>query len=198
MAIQYSVADRTNKLTQLATDIGTNAQIKIYSGSPPATVATAFTGTLLATCTGNATQFGTASAGVLTASAITNGTAAATGTAGYFRIATSGGTDHVQGTVYPSSTLTTSAATAANSNVLTFSAVSGVSVGQAVSGTGIPANATVIATSGTTVTLSVASTAGVSISTVITFSGDMVINNTSIASGQTVSISSLTITGYGA
>jgi len=99
MAIQYSTTHRTNSMTQLNTDIGVNALIKIYSGAAPANVAAAATGTLLVTLTGNATAFGSASAGALTAGAITSGVAAATGAAGYFRIATSGGTDVVQGTV---------------------------------------------------------------------------------------------------
>lgn len=98
MAIQYSTTHRTNAMTQLATDIGTNAQIIIYTGSIPANVGTAPTGTLLVQFAGNATQFGTASAGVLTASAVAGVNAAAAGTAGYFRINTSGGTAVVQGT----------------------------------------------------------------------------------------------------
>lgn len=99
MPIQYSTTARTNSMSQLNTDIGANAQIIIYSGSIPANVGTAPTGTLLVQFAGNAGGFGTASAGVLTASAVANATAAGTGTAGYFRINTSGGTAVVQGTV---------------------------------------------------------------------------------------------------
>ena len=99
MAIQYSTAARTNSMTQLATDIGANAQIIIYTGSMPANVGIAATGTLLVQFAGNAGGFGTASAGVLTASAVANATAAGSGTAGYFRINTSAGTAVVQGTV---------------------------------------------------------------------------------------------------
>ena len=96
MALQYSVTNRTNKATQIATDVGTNAVIKIFTGSPPATCGTADTGTLLVTFAGNATQFGTASSGVLTVSAIAAANAGNTGTAGYFR-------------VYPSAATTTNA-----------------------------------------------------------------------------------------
>jgi len=99
MAIQYSTTHRTNSMTQLATDIGANAQIIIYTGSMPANVGTVATGTLLVQFAGNAGGFGSASAGVLTASAVANATASGTGTAGYFRINTSGGTAVVQGTV---------------------------------------------------------------------------------------------------
>ena len=84
--MQYSVTHRTNRMTQLVTDIGVNAVIKIFTGSIPANCGTADTGTLLVTFAGNASQFGTVSSGVLTASAVANATAAAAGTAGYFRI----------------------------------------------------------------------------------------------------------------
>lgn len=104
MAIQYSTTHRTNAMTQLNTDIGANAQIIIYTGTAPANVATAPTGTLLVQFAGNAGGFGTASSGVLTASAVANVTAAATGTAGYFRINTSGGTAVLQGTCGTSGT----------------------------------------------------------------------------------------------
>ena len=96
MAIQYSVNHRTNSMTQLATDVGTNCVIKVFTGTVPANCGTADTGTLLVTFAGNATQFGTASSGVLTVSAIANATASATGTAGYVRI-------------YPSSATSTNA-----------------------------------------------------------------------------------------
>jgi hypothetical protein len=124
MAIQYSTTHRTNSMTQLNTDIGTSALIKIYTGSPPSNVATAFTGTLLVTLTGNAAGFGSASAGALTASAITSGTAGAAGTAGYFRIATSGGTDVVQGTIGTSGTdLTINNTSIASSQVVSASSL---------------------------------------------------------------------------
>lgn len=134
MALQYSTTHRNNVMSDIVTQAGTSATIKIFSGTAPATAGTADTGTLLATLTGNATQFGTVSGGVLTASAITSGTAAATGTAGYFR-------------VYPSAATTTNA---------------------------------------------------VYQGTVGTAGADLNLSSTSISSGQTVSISSLTITAFGA
>lgn len=99
MAIQYSTAYRTSAMANLNTTIGTNAQIIIYSGTAPANVGTAPTGTLLVQFAGNATAFGSAATGVLTANAVANATASGTGTAGYFRINTSGGTAVMQGTV---------------------------------------------------------------------------------------------------
>lgn len=196
--MQYSTTHRTNAMTQLNTDIGVNAQIIIYSGSIPANVATAPTGTLLAQFAGNATNFGAAASGQLTANAVAGVNASATGTAGYFRINTSGGTAVVQGTVYQSTPLTTNALTAANGNVLNFAATTGVVVGMTASGTGIPTGAKVIAVGGTTVTLDQASTAGVANSTVVTFGGDMTTANTSLASGQPCTFNSLVITAFGA
>jgi hypothetical protein len=200
MAIQYSTTHRTNGIGTLTADVGASGVCKIFTGAPPATCATADTGTLLTTFTGNAT-FGSATTGVYTLNAITGVTASGSGTAGYFRWYPSAATTTnavIQGTVFQSSTIVTSATTAANSNVLTFAAVSGISVGQTVSGTGILTGTTVIATTGTTVTLSLASTAGVGSGVTITFGGDMNLTNTSIVSGQTVNFTSQTITAYGA
>ena len=192
-------------MTQLNTDIGASAVIKVFSGSAPANCAAADTGTLLATFAGNAGGFGTASAGVLTASAVASTTGAAgagTGTnAGYFRIYPTAATttnDVVQGTVFPSVALVTNALTVANGNVLNFAATTGVVVGMTAIGTGYPVGATVISVTGTTVTLSAVSTAGVASGTTITFGGDMTMVNTSIASGQTVNFTSLTVTAFGA
>jgi hypothetical protein len=200
MALQYSVTHRTNAIGTLTTDVGATGVCKIFTGAAPATCATADTGTLLATFAGNAT-FGSATTGVYTLNAITGVTAAGTGTAGYFRWYPAAATTTnavIQGTVFQSSTIVTSATSAANSNVLTFAAVSGISVGQTVSGTGILTGTTVIATTGTTVTLSLSSTAGVGSGVTITFGGDMNLTNTSIVSGQTVNFTSQTITAYGA
>ena len=102
MATQYSVAARNANMSQLITSIGINAQIIIYSGTIPANVGAALTGTALAQFAGNATAFGTATAGVLTASAVasTTGTAGAgAGTVGtHYRINTSAGVAVTQGT----------------------------------------------------------------------------------------------------
>ena len=185
-------------MSSLNTDIGINAQIIVYTGSVPANVGTAPTGTALVQFAGNATQFGTVTAGVLTASAIASANATGSGVAGYYRINTSAAVAVAQGSVFQSSSLTTNAATAANSNVLTFAAVSGIVAGQLVTGTGIGTNTTVLAFTSTTVTLSLASTAGVASATAITFSGDMVLGNTNIASGQSANFNSFTATASGA
>lgn len=199
MTIQYSTTHRNNNMTDIVTDLGATSYLLIYTGSVPANCAAAATGTLLASLPCSAT-FGTVSGGVLTANTITGENATGTGTAGYWRLCTSsaGTTVVAQGTIYQTQTLVTSASTAADGNVLTFAAVSGVSVGMNVSGAGIVPLTTVVATSGTTVTLSNTSTAGVANTTTITFGGDVSMPNTSIVSGQPVADSSFTITATGA
>lgn len=94
MTIKLSTSARNSRLDALIAAIGASAQIRIFSGSRPANVAAAETGTLLAELTGNATAFApAASGGASSANAITQDASAnATGTAAWARIRTSGGT----------------------------------------------------------------------------------------------------------
>ncbi len=128
MAIQYSLTHRTNAMTQLNTDIGANAVIKIWTGSAPASCGTADTGTLLVTFAGNAAGFGTVGSQILTAAAIANAAAGGTGTAGYFRI-------------YPS------AATSTNAVVQGTCGLSGVSPDMVLTNTSITSGQTCVFTS---------------------------------------------------
>jgi hypothetical protein len=200
MGIQYSTTHRNNNMADITTQLSTTPYLLIYTGSAPANCATAASGTLLASLPCSNPFAPAPSGGVLTASAITTANAAATGTAGYWRLCTSsaGTTCVAQGTIYQTTSLVTNALTAANGNVLNFAATTGVVTGMTVSGTGIPANTTVVATTGTTVTMSNTSTAGVSNTTTITFGGDVSMPNTSIVSGQPVAASSFTDTATGA
>lgn len=73
--------------------------VEIRTGAPPATPATADSGTLLGTCTMSDPAFGAASTGVATAAAITSDTNAdASGDAGHFRVKDSNATVIFQGT----------------------------------------------------------------------------------------------------
>ena len=100
MAIQHSVALRNARLDAITSVIGATAKLRIYSGSAPATCATAASGTLLAELPWSAALAAAASAGVLTLNNPPNQNAAAGGTAGYYRIYDSAGTTcHEQGTV---------------------------------------------------------------------------------------------------
>lgn len=86
MAIKYSTAARTAKMSALNSEIGASAKLRLYSGTRPASPAAAITGTLLAELTCNAGGFGTASGGQLTASAIASNAASGTGSASHFRL----------------------------------------------------------------------------------------------------------------
>lgn len=89
----FRTSVRTSMLTEVVNDMGTSAVIRVYGGTPPATIGDALSGNpLLVTLTGNASQFGTVSGAVLTVSAITSGTAAASGTPTFARGFKSDGT----------------------------------------------------------------------------------------------------------
>ena len=123
MAIQYSTAHRTAAMDDLVTKCGTSATIKIWTGTQPATCATADSGTLLVTLTGNVTQFGTTASGVLTISNVTAGTAGNTGATGYFRIYPSSATTTnavIQGTAGTSGDLVLSSSTINSGNTVSI------------------------------------------------------------------------------
>lgn len=192
---QYSVTVNNARLDAIETIIGTAPLLRFYTGAMPATPATASSGTLLDSQALPSDWLGAAASAIKSKAGTWTGTFDASGTAGYWRIYDSAGTNcHMQGLVFPQVQINTSALTAANGNVLTFAATTGVSVGMSVSGTGIPVGATVVATTGTTVTLSHTSTAGVASAATITFNGDMTLDNTSAAIGQAWTVNSFSIT----
>lgn len=97
MALTVTAAVAQSLASALATSVGASATIKIYSGSKPATPETAATGTLLVTVPISGSF--TASSGSITSADPAAASPAASGTAGYFRLATSGGTAILDGTV---------------------------------------------------------------------------------------------------
>ena len=100
MAFQYSVAVRNATLDPIESTIGASPIMRIYSGSVPATTATAASGTLLASGTLPADWMNAASGGTKTLLGTWTLTGAAAGTAGYFRVLDSTGTTvGIQGTV---------------------------------------------------------------------------------------------------
>lgn len=100
MAITLADTTRNAMLDAIETDIGTSAILKIRSGSPPATVATASSGTVLATCNLPSDWLAAASSGAKAKAGTWEDTSAdAAGTAGHFEITTSGGTVKMRGTV---------------------------------------------------------------------------------------------------
>lgn len=106
MALQYSVAVRNAKLDAVETAIGTSAVLKFYSGSMPANVAAARTGTVLATLNLPSDWMAAASSGSKALTGTwTDVSADASGTVGYFTIfASDGTTAHIQGTAGVSAT----------------------------------------------------------------------------------------------
>lgn len=101
MALQYSTSVRNAQLDAIETAISTSAVLKLRSGSPPATVATADSGTVLATLSLPSDWLAAASSGSKAKSGTWEDTSADnTGTVGHFRIyASDGTTAHMQGTV---------------------------------------------------------------------------------------------------
>lgn len=97
MALTVTAAVAQSLASSLATAVGSAATIKIYSGAKPATPETAATGTLLVTVPISGAF--TASGGSITSADPAAASPAASGTAGYFRLATSGGTAILDGTV---------------------------------------------------------------------------------------------------
>lgn len=200
MARAFSDLVANARLDSYEVTVGTAPQLRFYTGSPPATCATAATGTLLAQMSLPADWMANAagrSKAILGAWTTTGLAAAGGGTVvGYFRIYDSTGTTcHDQGTVATNvASLATSALTAANSNVLNFAATTGVVVGLNVSGTGIPSGVTVLAVTGTTVTMSAASSIGVASAATIAFGADMSVDNANLAVGQNLTVTTFTLT----
>lgn len=195
MSMQYSTPVNNARLDVIETTIGTTPILRIRTGSPPANCAASRSGTVIATMTLPSDWMAAASANAKAKAGTWQDTSAdAAGIAGHFEIMDSGGsTCHIQGTAGEAVVLSTSALTAVNGNVLTFTSTTGVVVGMNVSGTGIPTETTVVAVTATTVTLSRTSTAGVSSGASITFAPDLVLDNADINAGQSVSVGTFTL-----
>jgi hypothetical protein len=101
VALQFSTGVRNARLDQIESTIGTSAVLKIRTGAAPADVATADSGTVLATLTLPSDWMAAASGGTKAKSGTWQDTSADnTGTAAHFRIyASDGTTAHLQGTV---------------------------------------------------------------------------------------------------
>jgi hypothetical protein len=101
MTLQLSTTVRNAQLDAIETAIGTSAILKIRTGAPPATCATADSGTVLATCNLPSDYLAAASGGTKAKSGTWEDLSAdATGTAGHWRLyASDGVTCHAQGTV---------------------------------------------------------------------------------------------------
>lgn len=101
MALQLSTTVRNARLDTIESTIGTAAVLKIRTGAAPANVATADSGTVVATVTLPSDWMAAAASGQKAMSGTWQDLSAdAAGTAGHFRIyASDGTTAHIQGTV---------------------------------------------------------------------------------------------------
>jgi hypothetical protein len=101
MAIKLSTAVRNARLDAIETTIGTSAVLKLRTGSAPASVATADSGTVVATMTLPSDWLAAAASGSKAKSGTWEDTSAdSAGTVEHFRIyASDGTTAHIQGTV---------------------------------------------------------------------------------------------------
>lgn len=101
MALQLSTAVRNARLDAVESTIGTSAVLKLRTGAPPADVATADSGTVVATLSLPSDWMAAAASGQKAKSGTWEDTSADNaGTVGHFRIYQSDGTTkHLQGTV---------------------------------------------------------------------------------------------------
>ena len=101
MAVQLSAAVRNARLDAIETTIGVSAVLKIRTGAQPANVATADSGTVLATLSLPSDYMAAAASGAKAKAGTWEDTSAdASGTAAHFRLyASDGTTAHMQGTV---------------------------------------------------------------------------------------------------
>ena len=195
MARQYGTTLRNDLLQQYEDTIGTSPKVRIYTGTQPATPATAASGTQLVELTNATANWRNAASGGASAMAGSfTGSVGADGTAGYYRVLDSGAsTCHEQGSITRAFPLTTAtSSTSAGSNVLTFASTTGVSDGMSVTVSGVPTGTTVASHTSTTVNLSAAATATISIGTTVYFgdtSGDLLLLNTALTTGQTLTLS---------
>lgn len=188
---QWSDTFRNALVALIESTLGTSAKYELRTGAAPATVAASDSGTLLCTCTGASDWLAAPSGGSAAFNSAFSGTVGVGGVVGHYRFKTSGGTCHGQGDVSQAFGLTTTAATTANNNVLTFADTTLVTVGDSVAGTGVPDGATVLGKTSTTVTLSAVSTAGVGSGVAIYFgdvSGKLWLPNTTLTALQTVTL----------
>lgn len=201
---QYDVDVRNALISAFIAAIGPAPTLKIRTGAMPSSCAAARSGTILVSMTLPSTWQAAPSNGVSNLSGTWSGTASAAGDAGHFEMFSAGSpTDcKYQGLITKAFPLTTTATAAINTNVLTFASASAASVGDSVSGAGIPAGTTVREKSGTTVTLSNVLTSAIASGTDVYFgdasSGALWLTSLAIAVSATVTVTRHRMTAPGA
>lgn len=195
MPLSYSDAVANARLDQVEVAIGPSAILRLYGGTPPQAVTAPLSANPVVAQGQLPDDYLKAAAlrqKELTAPWVLTGSQdAGQGTAAtFFRLLDSAAqTPHVQGGVSARVMVTTSQATPARGNALTFaSAPAGVAPGMGAVGTGVPVGASVVEVVGGSVILSHTCVLGVPSGATITFGADMTLDNVSIASGQVVTI----------
>lgn len=99
MTVQWSVALRNAILDQVTTSLGGSWKLKIRSGAQPADVATASSGTVIATFTPTATAAASGAKAYVTGSPTASAAAANAGGSMHYELTTSGDVPVERGTV---------------------------------------------------------------------------------------------------
>ena len=181
MTLQFSTAVRNAELDSIETTIGTSPSLIFFDGAMPVDCATADAGTTLATLTLPSDWMNAASGGQKTLNGTWSGTASAAGMARYWRMKTSGGTCSMQGPAamdWPASS-----PVYLNQQVLNNGNVYKCITAGTTASSGGPSG------TGTDITDGTAHWAYVDVST-----GAIVLTNDNIANGQSISITTFTLT----
>ena len=96
--LKFSMALKNAQQNAITTTLSTSAVMSLYPAPKPAGPDAAAGVTALVALPCSVTLAGAAASGILTLNAITAANASATGTAAWYRISTSGGTAHIDGT----------------------------------------------------------------------------------------------------
>lgn len=99
MTVRNAAAVKNAMLDAYETNIGTSPVLKLYSGSPPASLGSVPAGTLLCTITCPSDWMAAASGSSKAKTGTWSGTGAAAGNAGCYTLETSGGTIIEDGTI---------------------------------------------------------------------------------------------------
>lgn len=99
MTIQYSTDLRSAIAAVYETTIGASPKLELRTGAPPANCAASDTGTLLAEMTLPSDWMAAASGGAAAKTGTWSAAGVAAGSAAHYRLKSSGGTCHEQGTV---------------------------------------------------------------------------------------------------
>lgn len=100
MTIKLSTPLRNAMISGYETFLGTSPKLQVFTGTPPATTSDSDTGTMLLDITLPSDWLTAPNNGSVTLLGTVTGTAIVGGTCGYYRLKTSAGVTHEQGTVY--------------------------------------------------------------------------------------------------